>query len=224
MGGCWGIGWGIIDRWCGVWYCDFDVVIMEVVMKVQCSFGLVLLWLWVIVVFLVDVLILVVVSYCLDFWQVDYYVVWWVGVGVVVVVMLLLVVSYYGIMVILGLVMWVWDWLVDLGMILGVGCILVIDYQCCFGCDMVGVCEYNGWLVLVIEVICGESGLLGWYWYWKFLVFMLLVVVVVDGLCQFDIYFDGIDIVLVLVWGGVDVVKVLVLLQEWELQGWKFEE
>lgn len=75
--------------------------------------------------------------------------------------------------------------------------------------------EYNGRLVSVIEVTCGESGPSGRHWHRKSPVPMLPVVAVADGLRQFDIHLDGIDIVSVLVRGGVDAAKASASLQEW---------
>lgn len=67
--------------------------------------------------------------------------------------------------------------------------------------------EYNGRLVSVIEVTCGESGPSGRHWHRKSPVPMLPVVAVADGLRQFDIHLDGIDIVSVLVRAGLMLLK-----------------
>lgn len=136
-------------------------------MKAQRSFGLALSWPRVTAVFLVDVLILAVASHCPDSWQADHHVAWWVGVGVAAVVTLLSVVSYHGITVISGLATWVRDWSADPGTTLGAGCTPAIDHQRRFGRDTVGVREYNGRLVSVIEVTCGESGPSGRHWHRK---------------------------------------------------------
>ncbi|OSC39685.1 type VII secretion protein EccE [Mycobacterium decipiens] len=193
-------------------------------MKAQRRFGLALSWPRVTAVFLVDVLILVVASHCPDSWQGNHHVAWWVGVGLAVVVTLLSVVSYHGITVISGLAAWVWDWSADPGTALGAGCTPAIDYQRRFGRDTVGVREYGGRLISVITVDCGEDGPSGRHWHRKSPVPMLPVAAVADGLRQFDIHLDGIDIVSVLVRGGVAAAKASASLQEWGPEGWRAEE
>jgi type VII secretion protein EccE len=189
-------------------------------MKAQRRLGLALSWPRVTAVFLVDVVILVAASHCPASWQGEARVAWWVGVGLAVVVTLLSVVSYHGVTVVSGLVSWLWDWSADPGTALGAGCTPAIDYQRRFGRDPVGVREYRGRLVSVIAVDGGEGDPAGRH---RHRVSgsgsqqaLLAVGAVADGLHQFDIHLDGIDIVSVQ--GREGAGAEAAGLQEWGLQ------
>ncbi len=186
-------------------------------MKAQRSWGLALSWPRVTAVFLIDILILVLASHCPDSWQGDHRIAWWVGVGLVVVVTLLALVSYHGLTLTSALAAWLWDWSADPGTTLSAGCTPALDHKRRLGRDTVGVREYEGRLVTVIAVDSGEddgsarhrpratSG-------------TLLVESVADGLRQFDVRIDGIDIVSVKVRRGGNAAELS------KLDGWGPEE
>jgi type VII secretion protein EccE len=186
-------------------------------MKAQRRFGLALSWPRVTAVFLVDVLILLAASHCPESWQGEHRVAWWVGVGLAVVVTLLSLVSYRGITVVSGLVSWLWDWSADPGTALGAGCTPAVDFQRRFGRDPVGVREYRGRLVSVIAVDGGEGDPAGRHRHRVSASAMLAVGAVADGLHQFDIHLDGIDIVSVASRGGGSAAESAAL-QDWGLE------
>jgi type VII secretion protein EccE len=189
-------------------------------MKAQRSLGLALSWPRLTAVFLVDVLILVLASHCPDSWQAQHHVAWWVGVGLAVVVTLLSLVTYHGITVTSGIAAWVWDWSADPGTALGAGCTPAIDYQRRFGRDAVGVREYQGHLVTVIAVDGGEGDPSGRHRHRTSGSALLPVAAVAEGLRQFDIQLDAIDIVSVEVRGGVEAAKASASLDEWGPEEW----
>ncbi|KZS64130.1 MAG: type VII secretion protein EccE [Mycobacterium pseudokansasii] len=189
-------------------------------MKAQHRFGLALSWPRLTTVFLADVVILVVASHCPDSWQGQYRVAWWVGVGLAVVLTLLSIVTYHGITVTSGIATWVWDWSADPGTALGAGCTPAIDHQRNFGRDTVGVREYQGQLVTVIEVDGGEGDQPGRHRHRTSHSAVLPVGAVAENLRQFDIQLDGIDIVSVEVRGVAEAAKASASLDEWGPEEW----
>lgn len=189
-------------------------------MKAQHRFGLALSWPRLTTVFLADVVILVVASHFPDSWQGQYRVAWWVGVGLAVVLTLLSIVTYHGITVTSGIATWVWDWSADPGTALGAGCTPAIDHQRHFGRDTVGVREYQGQLVTVIEVNGGEGDQPGRHRHRTSQSAVLPVSAVAENLRQFDIQLDGIDIVSVEVRGGAEAAKASASLDEWGPEDW----
>ncbi|HUH71019.1 MAG TPA: type VII secretion protein EccE [Mycobacterium sp.] len=187
-------------------------------MKAQRSLGLSLSWLRVTVVFLVDIAILVVASHCPDSWQANHHIAWWVGVGLAVLVTLLSLVTYHGVTVISGLATWLWDWSADPDTALAAGCTPALDYQRRFGRDKVGVREYEGRLVTVIAVDGGEDDAPGRHRH-RTTSGTLTVRAVADGLHQFDIHLDGIDIVAVKVRRGGNAAE-LSALDDWGPEEW----
>ncbi|WP_310766402.1 type VII secretion protein EccE [Mycobacterium sp. Z3061] len=196
-------------------------------MKAQRKLGLSLAWPRLTAVFLVDVLILVLASHAPDSWQGENRVAWWVGVGLAVLITLLSIVTYHGITVASGVASWLWDWSADPGTALGAGCTPATDFKRRFGRDTVGVREYRGQLVAVVEVDGGDgdssarhrhravAGGAPPY---------LPVAAVADGLRQFDIHLDGIDIVSVQVRGGAAAARASASLEEWQPEGWEANE
>ena len=178
-------------------------------MKAQRKLGLSLSWSRLTAVFLIDVLILILASHAPDSWQGDNRVAWWVGVGIAVVVTLLSIVSYHGITVTSGLAAWLWDWSADPGTALGAGCTPPTDYKRRYGRDTVGVREYRGQLVAVVEVDGGDGDPTGRHRHRSGYgsVPVLPVAAVADGLQQFDIHLDSIDIVSVQLRGGTEAAK-----------------
>jgi ESX secretion system protein EccE len=164
-------------------------------MKAQRKLGLALSWPRVTAVFLVDIVILVVASHCPDSWQANHHVAWWVGVGLAALVTLLSVVTYHGITFTSALATWVWDWSADPGAALAAGCTPALDYQRRFGRDKVGVREYQGRLVALIAVDGGEDDTSGHHRHRTPSSATLPVDAVADGLRQFDIHLESIDIV-----------------------------
>jgi type VII secretion protein EccE len=162
-------------------------------MKAQRSFGLSLSWPRVTAVFLVDILILLVASHCPASWQGEHHIAFWVGVGLAALVTILSLVTHHGLTVTSGLATWLWDWSADPGTALTAGCTPAIDHQRRFGRDKVGVREYEGHLVTVIAIDGGDEDS-GRHRH-RTTAAILPVHGVADGLRQFDIHLDGIDIV-----------------------------
>jgi type VII secretion protein EccE len=163
-------------------------------MKAQRSFGLSLSWSRVTAVFLVDIVILLVASHCPDSWQGEHHIAFWVGVGLAALITLLSLVTHHGLTLTSGLATWLWDWSADPGTALTAGCTPALDHQRRFGRDTVGVREHDGHLVTVIAVNGGEEDAPGRHRH-RTTSALLPVRAVAEGLRQFDIYLDGIDIV-----------------------------
>ncbi|RFD25731.1 type VII secretion protein EccE5 [Mycobacterium uberis] len=175
-------------------------------MQAQRRLGLALPWPRVTTVFVVDIVVLVLASHIPESWQAGQHVAWWVGVGIAVVIMVLALVSYHGITLASGLATWIWDWSADLAVVLPAGCTPAIDHQRRFGRNVVGVREYKGRLVTVIALDASEDSPSGRYRH-RTASASLSVQAVANGLRQFDIYLDGIDIVSVKIRHGDSVVR-----------------
>jgi type VII secretion protein EccE len=188
-------------------------------MKAQRRFGLALSWPRVTAVFLIDIVILVLASHCPESWQGDHRVAWWVGVGIAALVTLLSLVTYHGLTLASGLGAWLWDWSADTGSALAAGCTPAIDHQRRFGRDVVGVREYRGRLVTVIAVEDREDDPSGRHRHQAAAKAMLPVAAVAQGLRQFDIHLDGIDIVSVNVRRGGNAAE-LSALEDWGPEEW----
>ena len=170
-------------------------------MKAQRRFGLSLSWPRVTTVFLVDIAILLVASHCPQSWQGDHRIAFWVGVGLAAVITLLALVTSHGLTVTSGLATWLWDWSSDPGTALAAGCTPALDHQRRFGRDKVGVREHEGHLVTVIAVDGGTDDSSGRHRH-RTTAATLPVHAVADGLRQFDIHLDSIDIVALKVRSG----------------------
>jgi type VII secretion protein EccE len=188
-------------------------------MKAQSRFGLSLSWLRVTAVFLVDILIMMVASHCPQSWQGDHHVAFWVGVALAAIVTLLSLLAQHGLTMTSGLATWLWDWSADPGTALAAGCTTALDYQRKYGRDKVGVREYDGRLVTVIAVDGGEDDALGRQRHRTTPTATLLVQSVADGLRQFDIHLDRIDIVSVKVRRGGNAAE-LSKLDDWGPEEW----
>lgn len=195
-------------------------------MKAQSRLGLALSWPRLTAVFLVDVIILVLASHAPQSWQGDNRIAWWVGVGIAVIVTLLSIVTYHGITFTSAVAAWLWDWSADPGTALGAGCTPAVDYKRRFGRDTVGVREYRGLLVSVIEVdgLAGDHPGRLRHRPGSASAPFLPVAAVADGLRQFDIHLDGIDIVSVQVRGGAAIARASASLEEWQPDGWNANE
>jgi type VII secretion protein EccE len=188
-------------------------------MKAQRRFGLALAWPRVTAVFIIDIVILVLASHCPESWQANHHVAWWVGVGIAATVTLLSLVTYHGLTVASGLGAWLWDWSADPGSALAAGCTPAIDHQRRFGRDTVGVREHRGRLVAVIAVEDREDDPSGRHRHRSAAEAMLPVSAVAQGLRQFDIHLDGIDIVAVKVRRGGNAAE-LTALEDWGPEEW----
>lgn len=194
-------------------------------MKAQRKFGLSLTWPRLTAVFLAVVLILVLASHAPQSWQGDNRVAWWVGVGLAVIVTLLSIVTYHGITVTSGVANWLWDWSADPGAALGAGCTPATDFKRRFGRDTVGVREYRGQLVSVLEIDADGGNHPGLHHHRATAGSPVLpVAAVANGLRQFDIHLDGIDIVSVEVRGGAEAARASASLEEWGPDGWGSNE
>jgi type VII secretion protein EccE len=188
-------------------------------MKAQRSLGLALTWPRVTAVFVVDVVIMVLASHCPESWQGDGRIAFWVGVGLALLVTLLSLVTFHGITFTSAVAAWIWDWSADPGTALAAGCTPALDYQRRFGRDKVGVREYEGHLVSVIAVDGGEDDASGRHRHRSSPTATLPVDAVADGLRQFDIYLDAIDIVSVKVRRGGNAAE-LSKLDDWGPEEW----
>jgi len=189
-------------------------------MKAQRKLGLALSWPRVTAVFLVDILILLLASHCPKSWQGENHTAFWVGVGIAALVTLLSLVSYHGITLTSALAAWVWDWSADPGTALAAGCTPAIDHSRRFGRDAVGVREYQGRLVAVIAVDGGDEEASGRHRHRTSPSAALPVAAVADGLRQFDIHLDGIDIVSLKVRRGGNAAE-LSKLDDWGPEEWE---
>jgi type VII secretion protein EccE len=152
-------------------------------------------------------------------WQGTHHVAFWVGVGLAVVVTLLAVTTINGLTLASGLAAWVWDWSADPGAALGSGCTPAIDLQRRYGRDTVGVREYKGRLVSVVAVDDGEDDPSGRHRHRTSPSASVLVRAVAEGLRQFDIHLDGIDIVEVKVRRGGNAAEKSAL-DDWGPEEW----
>lgn len=188
-------------------------------MKAQRRFGLALSWPRVTAVFLIDIVILVLASHSPESWQADHHVAWWIGVGIAVVVTLLSLVTYHGLTVASGLPAWLWDWSADPGSALAAGCTPAIDHQRRFGRDTVGVREHRGQLVTAIAVHDREEDPSGRHRHRTSSEAVLPVAAVAEGLRQFDMHLDAIDIVSVKLRRGGNAAE-LTALEDWGPEEW----
>jgi type VII secretion protein EccE len=188
-------------------------------MKAQRKFGLALTWPRVTAVFVIDIVILVLASHSPESWQANHHVAWWIGVGVAVVVTLLSLVTYHGLTVASGLPAWLWDWSADPGSALAAGCTPAIDHQRRFGRDTVGVREHRGQLVTAIAVHDREEDPSGRHRYRTSSEAVLPVAAVAEGLRQFDMDLDAIDIVSVKLRRGGNAAE-LTALEDWGPEEW----
>lgn len=163
-------------------------------MKAQRRFGLSLSWSRVTAVFLIDIVILLVASHCPDSWQGEHRIAFWVGAGLAALITLLSLVTHHGLTVTSGLATWLWDWSADPGTALTAGCTPAVDHQRRYGRDKVGVRQYDGHLVTVIAVDGGDEDAPGRHRH-RTTSGILPVPAVAEGLRQFDIDLDCIDIV-----------------------------
>ncbi len=187
-------------------------------MKAQRTLGLALSWPRVTTVFLADIVILVLASHAPDSWQGDRHVAFWVGVGVAAMLTVLSLVTYHGLTLASGLAAWLWDWSADPGAALAAGCTPAIDHQRRFGRDTVGVREHKGHLVTVIAVD-DEDDPSGRSRHRATPSAAVAVQAVAEGLRQFDIHLEGIDIVAVKVRRGGNAAE-LSKLDDWGPEEW----
>ncbi len=187
-------------------------------MKAQRTLGLSLSWPRVTTVFLADIVILVLASHAPDSWQGDRHVAFWVGVGVAAVLTALSLVTYHGLTLASGLAAWLWDWSADPGAALAGGCTPAIDHQRRFGRDTVGVREHKGHLVTVIA-LNGHDDPSGRSRHRAAPAAAVAVEAIAEGLRQFDIHLEGIDIVAVKVRRGGNSAE-LSKLDDWGPEEW----
>lgn len=191
-------------------------------MKAQRKLGLSLTWPRVTAVFVVDIVLLVVASHCPESWQGSHRIAFWVGVGLALLVALLSLVTYHGLTVASGLATWLWDWSADPGTALAAGCTPALDHQRRFGRDKVGVRQYDGQLVTVIAVNGGEDDPSSRHRH-RTSPPILPIQAVADGLRQFDVHLDDIDIVSVKVRRGGPEASAAELskLEDWGPEEWE---
>lgn len=162
-------------------------------MKAQRKLGLAVSWPRITAVFLIDVAILAIASHCPDAWYAGH-AAWWVGVGLAVVVTVVAMLTYRGFPLASAPFARVRNWYADPEE-LTIACTQPIDHQRRFGRDTVGVREYDGRLVAVVEVEGAPETAAGRHRHHETSAGILPLEVVAGALRQFDIRLDGIDIV-----------------------------
>jgi type VII secretion protein EccE len=163
-------------------------------MKAQPRYGLALSWPRVTAVFLIIVAVLALASHWPSAWQRDH-AAWWVGVGIAVVVAVAALVTYRRTPLASALAARVLDRFTDPEAMLIEGRTPPIDHRRRFARDVVGIREYQGRLVAVVAVEGREDALAGRHRHPTVSSATLPVGMVADGLRQFDLRLDGIDIV-----------------------------
>jgi type VII secretion protein EccE len=169
-------------------------------MKAQRRLGLTLSWPSITSALLIDAGVLVAASHLPS---ARHTVAWWYGVAIAVVVTAVAVCTYRGITVASALARWVRDWSapemsdssLDPEATVSPGCTRAIDHRRRFGRDVVGVREYQGQLVAVIAVDGPGDAPSGRHQSQTVSSGALPVAAVAEGLRQFDMRLDAIDIV-----------------------------
>jgi type VII secretion protein EccE len=168
-------------------------------MKAQRRLGLALSWSRITTAFLIDVAVLVLASHIS---RAPQNVAWWVGVAVAAVVTIAVVLAYRGMTLASALARWLWDWSTDMwnpspdsAATLSPGCTPAIDHRRRFGRDVVGIREYQGKLVAVIEVDEVAESPSGRHQHQTVPSATVPVAAVAAGLRQFDVRLDAIEIV-----------------------------
>jgi type VII secretion protein EccE len=136
-----------------VWNARVDAPIAAAPTKAR-RLGLVLSWPWITSAFLIDVAVLILANHLPI--PAPPTVAWWVGVAVAAMVTIAFLLTYRGITVGSTLARWAWDWSAEMWdsspdsvATLSPGCTPAVDHRRRFGRDMVGVRDYQGWLVAV---------------------------------------------------------------------------
>lgn len=167
-------------------------------MKAQRRLGLAFAWSWTTAAFLIDVVVLVLISHL----AAPQSVTWWVGVAFAALVTLAMVVTYRGIPIASTLARWAWDWSADMwdpspdpAAGLDPGCTPAINHRRRFSRDVVGIREYQGQLVALIAVAEAGEALSGRHRREMVSSATLPVEVVAAALRQFDVRLGAIDIV-----------------------------
>lgn len=163
-------------------------------MKAQRRLGLNRSWLGITAVFLVDVAVLVLASNWPQAWD-AHHIAWWVGVAVAALLALATVVTVRGISPLAAVGKRLWNWSSDPLAALTVNCTPATDHRRRFGRDVVGVREYRGRLVAVIEVEGLADAPSGRHRRSAASAASLPVDAVAAALLQFDLRLDSIDIV-----------------------------
>jgi type VII secretion protein EccE len=162
-------------------------------MKAQREYGLALSWPRVTVVFLIDVALLVIASHCPASWQKGH-AAFWVGVALAVLVTIVALVTNGGVPIASAPIARVRNWYAD-PEALTVGCTPAIDHRRRFSRETVGVREYDGQLVGVIEVDGAVETPSGRHRHRDALPATMPLEAVIEALRQFDVRLDSVDIV-----------------------------
>lgn len=162
-------------------------------MKAQREYGLALSWPRVTVVFLIDVALLVIASRCPESWQAGH-AAFWVGVGLAALVTIVALVTNGGVPIASAPIARVRNWYAD-PEALTVGCTPAIDHRRRFSRETVGVREYDGQLVGVIEVDGAVEAPSGRHRHRDALPATMPLEAVIEALRQFDVRLDSVDIV-----------------------------
>jgi type VII secretion protein EccE len=163
-------------------------------MRAQPRYGLALSWPRSTAVFLIDVAVLALASHWPSAWQTDH-IAWWVGVAITVLVTVAAVLTYRRTPLTSALAARVLDRFADPEVILLEGRTPAIDHRRRFARDVVGIREYRGRLVSVIAVDGREDALSGRHRHPTVSSTALPIAMIADGLRQFDLRLDAIDIV-----------------------------
>lgn len=167
-------------------------------MKAQRRLGLAFSWPRITAAFLIDVVVLALASHLPGAGQTA----WWGGVAFAAVVTIALVLTYRGMTVASALARWVWD--VSAGVwessphpeaTLSPGCTPAIDHRRRFSREVVGIREYQGQLVAVIAVEEPAEPPSGRHQRQTESSVTLPVTAIAEGMRQFDVRLEAIDIV-----------------------------
>jgi type VII secretion protein EccE len=173
-------------------------------MKAQRRLGLALAWPRVTAVFVADVAILALASH---FPGAPQKAAWWVGVSIAALVTITMIVTHRGITFASAIASFLarltWDLLArkvrdaatDPEATLTPECTPAVDHKRRFGRDIVGVREYQGQLVALVAVDGRAEAAAGRHQHESVSSGTLPVAAVAEGLRQFDVRLDGIDIV-----------------------------
>ena len=165
-------------------------------MKAQRRLGLAVGWLPLTVVFLIDVAIMVLVSNWPGTWRPD--IAWWVGIGVAAVLALMVLLAVRGVSLSTLVGRWVRNFFTKVEPKLAAGRTAAIDHHRRYGHATVGVREYRGGLVAVVAVATPVEAAAGRHSRPDSAdAADLPVQVIADGLQQFDVHLDEIDILTV---------------------------
>ncbi|MGV0632939.1 type VII secretion protein EccE [Mycolicibacillus trivialis] len=163
-------------------------------MRAQSPVGLAMSWPPLALTFLVDVGIIVLVSNWPTEWRRD--IAWWTGIGIVAALTMLVLITVRGVPLGVVLARWVRNFFTNPETQLTAGREPAIDHRRRFGHATVGIREHRGALVAVVALVAPvASGAGGRHSQPQSSMTELPIRAVADGLRQFDVHLDWIDVI-----------------------------